>query len=59
MINDIFDLTVKLGGVILKKAEFENDYEKIYSKIFEKIAEMEASENMEFDFLEVLGEMGG
>jgi len=59
MNEDVAELTVKLGGVILKKAEFENDFEKVYSKVFEKMVEMEVTENMEFDFLEVLGEMGG
>ena len=59
MIENITELTVKLGGVILRKAELENNFEKIYSKVFEKMMEIELVENMEFDFLEVLGEMGG
>ncbi len=51
------ELTTKLGGVILRKAELEQDFEKVYQKVFEKIVEIEAFEDS--DFLEILGEMGG
>ena len=53
------ELTVKLGGIILRKAEFENNFEKIYLKVFEKMVEIEAVENMEFNFLEILGDVSG
>ena len=57
--SEIAELSVNLGGVILKKAEFENDFKKTYMKVFEKMVEIEFIENMEFDFLEILGELGG
>jgi len=51
------ELTTKLGGVILKKAELENDFERVYLKVFEKMVEVELTggENL----LEILGEVGG
>lgn len=59
MDENIAEITVKLGGIILRKAEFVGDYNSVYMKVFEKMAEMSVLENMEFDFLEILGEMGG
>lgn len=58
MIENMSELTVKLGGVILKKAELEKDFKKIYLKVFEKMIEIEI-EDSEFDFLEILGNTGG
>jgi len=51
------ELTTKLGGVILRKAELENDFERVYLKVFEKMVEVELTggENL----LEILGEVGG
>lgn len=54
---DITDLTTKLSGVILRKAEIENNFEKVYSKVFEKMVEIEAVGSAEF--LEIFGDMGG
>jgi hypothetical protein len=54
---EIAEMTTKLGGVILRKAEMENDFEKVYLKVFEKMVEVELTggENL----LEILGEVGG
>ncbi|MFH0711422.1 MAG: hypothetical protein V1944_02490 [Candidatus Aenigmatarchaeota archaeon] len=53
----LIEVTTKLGGVILKKAELEADFEKVYTKVFQKMVEVEflGSE----DFLEIFGEVGG
>jgi len=54
---EMVDMSTKLGGVILKKAELENDFEKVYLKVFERMVEVELTggENL----LEILGEVGG
>ena len=53
----IIEMTAKIGGVILKKAELENNFEAVYSKVFERIFELHAVGGEEF--LIVLGEVGG
>jgi len=50
------EVTVHLGGVILRKAELYG-FEPVYTKVFEKIAQMEFFGGEEF--LEILGEVGG
>lgn len=54
---EAIELATKLGGVILKKAELENNFEKVYLKVFEKMVEVEMTgeENM----LKILGNVGG
>lgn len=50
------EVTTKLNGVILRKAE-EQNFERVYSQVLEKMVEMEV-----FGFetiLEVLGDVGG
>jgi hypothetical protein len=54
---EIMELTAKLGGAILRKAELENDFEKVYTKVFEKIFEISAFEVE--DALEIFGSTGG
>lgn len=54
---EIMELTAKLGGAILKKAEIENDFEKVYTKVFEKIFEINFVEVE--DALEIFGSTGG
>ena len=53
--NNIVDVMTKLSGVILRKAEFEDDFDKVYTFVFEKIASLNSGE----DFLAILGEIGG
>ncbi len=55
--QEITELTAKLGGIILKKAELENNFTNVYSRVFENIVNMERFEGD--DFLFVLGEIGG
>jgi len=50
------EVTVHLGGVILRKAELHG-FSNVYTKVFEKIAQMEFLGTEEF--LEILGEVGG
>jgi len=54
---EIVDFTVKIGGILMKKAEIDNDYHKIYFKVFEKITTEEFLGHE--GILEVLGSMGG
>jgi len=50
-------VTAKLSGIILRKAELESDFDGVYSMVFER---MFGLENVEGDeFLMVLGEIGG
>lgn len=53
----IAELTTKLSGAILRKAEMENDFDKVYSKVFEKMVEVEFFGDD--DFLSILGNVGG
>ncbi|MEM5853060.1 MAG: hypothetical protein QXG39_00570 [Candidatus Aenigmatarchaeota archaeon] len=51
------ELLVKLSGVILRKAEFENDFEKVYTRIFEHMVKMEIFGFR--DIVEIFGNLGG
>lgn len=53
----IVELTTKLNGVILRKAELQNNFEGVYLGVFERMAEFEAFGGR--DMLEVLGDVGG
>jgi len=53
----LMEVTTKLGGVILRKAELEEDFDKVYTKVFEKMTEAEFMGSE--DYLEIFGEVGG
>jgi len=55
--KDMLEINAKLSGIILKKAELENNFVSVYTKVFKKIDELEILEGEEF--LMVLGEIGG
>lgn len=59
MYNDeaMVEVTSKLSGVILRKAELESDFKGVYSMVFDRMYDMENLEGD--DFLFVLGEIGG
>lgn len=59
MYNDeaMVEVTSKLSGVILRKAELESDFKGVYSMVFDRMFDMENLEGD--DFLFVLGEIGG
>lgn len=52
----VFETSSKLNGVILRKAEMENDFGKVYKKVFEKMVEMEEFGS---EILEIFGDQGG
>jgi hypothetical protein len=52
----MFILSANLNGIILEKAEMEENFSVFYSKVFERMEELEDSEQ---DFLRLLGEVGG
>lgn len=54
---EIADMTVKLNGIVFRKAELDGNFDKVYSKIFEKMAEFEAFGGG--DMTDILGEKGG
>ena len=51
------EMTARLGGAILRKAEFANDFTGVYSMIFERLNQLGELEGDQF--LAVLGEIGG
>ena len=51
------DLTVKLNGIVLRKAELEGSFESVYSKVFERMVKIEVLESG--DVTEILGDRGG
>lgn len=51
------EITAKLNGIILRKAELENNFEKVYLKVFEKMVEIEEFEGE--GLLEIFGNLGG
>jgi len=55
--SEIMELTAKLGGAILKKAELDNNFQAVYTKVFEKIFDINVIEAE--DFLEIFGSSAG
>jgi len=53
----IEEAAVNLNGVILKKAELENNFEKVYLKVFEKMVQIDEIE--ENGVLKIFGDLGG
>jgi len=49
-------LSANLNGIVLEKAEMEEDFSAFYFKVFERMEEIEGTEQ---DFLYLLGEVGG
>lgn len=50
-------ITSKLSGVILRKAELEDNFKEVYGMVFDRMYDIETVEGDEF--LSVLGEIGG
>ena len=57
MNEGIEEAAVNLNGVILKKAELENNFEKVYLKVFEKMVQIDEIE--ENGVLKIFGDLGG
>jgi hypothetical protein len=53
----VYDMMFKLSGVILKKAQMENNFEKVYNQVFTKTMTTEFESDM--DMLEIFGNVGG
>jgi hypothetical protein len=53
------EITVRLSGIIFKKALMEDDFLGIYSKVFEKIESMTDDEFDTIQVLEIFGDIGG
>lgn len=54
---EMASMTVKLNGIVLRKAEFEGNLSRVYSKVFERMMELEIAGNE--DITGILGERGG
>jgi len=54
---EIADLTVKLSGIVLRKAEFDGNFSRVYSKVFERMVELEVVGDE--DVTNILGKKGG
>jgi len=54
---EILEFTTKMGGIILKKAELDEDFTGVYEKVFAKIFEEDIFDGR--DLLEILGDVGG
>jgi len=53
----MFDMMLKLSGVIYKKAQMENNFEKVYNQVFSKMVTTDFETDM--DMLEIFGNVGG
>jgi len=53
----VYDMMFKLSGVILKKAQMENNFEKVYNQVFTKT--MTTDFESDIDMLEIFGNVGG
>ncbi len=53
----IYDMMMKLSGVIYSKAMIENNFQKVYGRVFDMMAD--DSFMNEMNILEVLGNVGG
>jgi hypothetical protein len=51
------EITSKLSGIILRKAELHGNFDSVYSMVFERMYNIESLEGDEF--LSVLGDIGG
>jgi hypothetical protein len=54
---EMANLTVKLNGIILRKAELEGNFNRVYLKVFERMVKLEVIGSE--DMTDILGEKGG
>jgi thymidine phosphorylase len=55
---ELVEMTTKLSGVLLKKAELDNNFDRVYTRFVEKMIEFELVGKSE-NILEIFGESGG
>ena len=53
----MFDMVLKLSGIIYRKAQMENNFEKVYDQVFAKMITTDFETDM--DMLEIFGNVGG
>lgn len=53
---ELIEMTTKLNGIILRKAELEKDFVGVYSRVLDRIFELD---DFGDDFILVLGNTGG
>lgn len=53
----IYEMTVKLTGIIFRKALLEDSFEKVYVRVFEQISTKIFEDDVHI--LEIFGDVGG
>ena len=55
--KDILEISDKLNGIILKKAEGSKNFEMTYARVFDSLQNIEDIDDIKV--LEILGDLGG
>ncbi len=55
--EDLLEISDKLNGLILRKAEASKNFEVTYSRVFSSLQQIENADDLRV--LEILGELGG
>jgi phage-related tail protein len=55
--EELLEISDRLNGLILKKAEMSKNFEDTYTRVFDSLRNIESADDIRI--LEVLGELGG
>jgi len=55
--RDVLEISDKLNGIILKKAESSKNFEMTYARVFDSLQNIEDIDDIKV--LEILGDLGG
>jgi phage-related tail protein len=55
--EELLEISDRLNGLILKKAEMSKNFEGTYTRVFDSLRNIESADDIRI--LEVLGELGG
>ena len=55
--NELLEISDKLNGIILKKAESSKNFEMTYARVFDYLPNIEDTDDIKV--LEILGDLGG
>jgi len=55
--NELLEISDKLNGIILKKAEVSKNFEMTYTRVFDSLQNIEDTDDIKV--LEILGNLGG
>lgn len=55
--DELLELSDKLNGIILKKAEVSKNFETTYTRVLNSLEKIESTDDIKV--LEILGELGG